>query len=217
MAEPDGPYEDSEYLTRPPLPERLPADTLISKANPIHWPTGSLIEHLEDLPRYVEQPLLAACRDLFDKKVRTTESSANQHNLETGITRVIVEDEQVVATPIGGVAYVVIYYDGLSAENRAVAEEVGELTDRYNGQRFVNLNIPLSESSTIAEVEAAMLELAERFHQQKRWDCRPLSLSEAQKINFWTTGRPDQLSHQELIGTGRFEYDEEAGVYYVAD
>ena len=102
----------------------------------------------DNVERFVEQPLVEACRVLMDKNITTTLTSANQEDIERGSPAVIFID-----------------YEALTEENRRMAQAVGRLIRDRGIARSV-LVIPMSRESTIADVSEYAVTIAELFHQQ---------------------------------------------------
>ena len=133
----------------PPIPERLPPTAPISDVEPLRY-LSCLRFYREDVERYVEQPLVEACRILLDRNVVTTLTSANQVDLERGVNGVIFVD-----------------YNALSEENRAVARELPRLrTIPGTARVLAQIDIPLTEESTVGSVSEYAVAIAERFRSQ---------------------------------------------------
>ena len=198
MPEPaEQPEPTPEPPVQPPLPERLPPDAPITEVAPIHW-TSAVPFDRSEIERYVEQPLVAACQILFDKKVTTTLSSANREDLPRGRGAIFVN------------------YDNLTAENRRVGLEVGRVRSDQGVSRCL-ITIPVSEESTVASVSQYAVSIAERFEPQARRCPHPLTVEEAGLTYGYVVGDTQRYSADELIASDLFDYDEDAGVFYLAD
>lgn len=69
---------------RPPDREPLPGTSPVAEVEAIHWSADVVFEAAE-IERYVEQPLVPACRVLlFEKNIRTTYTSANAEDALQG-------------------------------------------------------------------------------------------------------------------------------------
>jgi hypothetical protein len=113
------------------------------------------VETREDLSQLIEGPLLSACQNLYDKNVQTYMSSANKKNIESG-----------------DVEFSIIY-NTLSEKNREVAkrlieEKVLKLTPANEvSPSRLQVNIPVTETTTWGEIEEASLKIADRFVPQR--------------------------------------------------
>lgn len=141
-------------------------------------PRHAVICDREVLPYIVEVPLLAACEMLYDKNVRTVQSSAN-----------LVDAHR-------GYAWLVLDLSSLSPANRAYAEPLADEISQLevDGQlhlptRFV---FPIDNVTTIDELEAKSLKFARGFQLQNMdWSPRE-TLEEARE-------RVQSLEHDDHI------------------
>lgn len=118
------------------------------------------MERKEDLAGLVEQPALAACLALHEKGITTFGASACRNDVPHGY------------------AWIQIRFDQLSDENRAILSGLIDLADPMVDLRArlrPQLMVPVTDRSTVGEVEAAFRELADRFVPQDGPD-RPGSL-----------------------------------------
>jgi len=110
-----------------------------------------IIATKEQLKTVVEAPLLAACEALYDKNIRTLASSANRKNIQNGEASILVD------------------FDSLSEENKIIARKISEPEQASGhgggGKTFV-IAIPVSASSTVAEISKAALTIAQAFKWQ---------------------------------------------------
>lgn len=157
----------------PPLPTHT--ETIILPSTPIS--TLEAIERpfivpkdKEELTGLVEFPLRRACLILWDKGIRTVYSSANKKD-------------------VGRFAYVGIDWDTLSEENRAIATACAtklikpeERLNRWDSligkdrvvivnpskgsEGGVDIGIPITEQTTVADVERGTCEIANKFKRQ---------------------------------------------------
>lgn len=124
--------------------------TPISEIQPISE-GGVEIQTREDLEKLVEPPLLEACQVLFDKRIRTIFSSANKYDISSGE------------------GYITIDFDNLSPKNREIAKSIGGETHMTHGSEpvnAINLPIPISNDSTVGEINKASLEIVSKFENQ---------------------------------------------------
>jgi len=135
----------------PPLSH---AREFIREEKPIRETTNKRVTR-DTMKRFVEQPLVKACEIFYDKNIITISSSANYQN-------------------VGNVASIIIDYDLLSPENRRIAERCGKVsTERINTftrvtGRIVTITVPVNENTTIAEVEARFVDIANSFKPQNK-------------------------------------------------
>ena len=125
--------------------EQLSEDTLISDIGPI-MEMDAGVGRREDLAMLVEPPLLEACQILFDKNIHSVMSSANKKDLEYKES----------------CAYILIEYEGLSPDNKQIADRICQRTVD-GGYR---IEVPLNPNSTFGEVKKAAFELVSTFKQQ---------------------------------------------------
>ncbi|MEX1113004.1 MAG: hypothetical protein WD603_02660 [Patescibacteria group bacterium] len=134
-----------EFPIDPPMPEVLPPTASVREVEPLHY-LSCLHFHRENIPRFVEQPLVEACQMLFDKNVRTTLTSANRHDR---------------------VAVMFIDYDTLTPANRTVAGQIGRVRPIPDTScSLVQIEIPISADSTVGSVSADAAAVAELFEAQ---------------------------------------------------
>jgi len=78
-------------------------------------------ETVGDLDKLVERPLLAACRELYQKGIQTVGSSANRENLGTGSVWIVIDSST------------------MSEANLAIAHRLGKMSNGHyynNGLTF---------------------------------------------------------------------------------
>lgn len=109
---------------------------------------GILPRTREDLVEFIEEPMLRACQILYDKNVRTFWAC--------GCIRAIME----------GVATIQLDWARLSTENRLIAQQVeGDHWGKGDFESSV-LTVPVSEETTVEELEALAIALVEQFSWQ---------------------------------------------------
>jgi hypothetical protein len=130
-----------------------PLDSSLDSIEPIQ--ESSNFFDRNDIKKFVEPPLVAACENFYDKNIRTLLSSANKKDIEIGE------------------AYIIIDYDTLSGDNKKIAEEVGSLYftkigsgDKSKEARELKIVIPLDKNVTIQEIEQKAVQIADRFKKQ---------------------------------------------------
>lgn len=108
---------------------------------------NQMIIRRDQIKDFVEQPLLGACKDMWDKNVRTLSTSANKKDIEAGE------------------AYIIIDFDNLSEKNKEAAQQLAEPID-YDGMKAVKIPIPVSETTTTDEISQKAYEIADTFKKQ---------------------------------------------------
>ncbi len=141
----ESPYE---FPVDPPIPEMLPPTASVHEVEPLHY-FSCLRFYREDIPRYIEQPLVEACRILYDKNVPTTLTSANREDIAYGAVTMFID------------------YGSLTPANREIACELGSVRRVPNSPRsIVQIEIPIAADSTVGSVSADAVAIAERFEEQ---------------------------------------------------
>lgn len=111
---------------------------------------AEMISSKEKIAELVEEPVRLACEILYDKNIKTLESTANSGNLEYGHEAIVVID-----------------YNSLSEENRKIAESMGLTPAPYDNTQSIALRLPIDENSTVGDISNRMNELANRFLKQE--------------------------------------------------
>jgi hypothetical protein len=119
----------------------------IADIEPITESRNTEIKNREDLVGLVEGPLLSACQELYDKNIRTTSTSANKNNIQSGFVGLDIE------------------FDTLSDRNREIGKTLGEVSF-FDGMNILHIDIPITASSTFGEVQAKAEEIARKFERQ---------------------------------------------------
>lgn len=159
---------------------------------------GAAIPHTrESLSAVVEEPLLAACEDLYDKNIRTVVSSANLNDVNQGF------------------AYINIDCNTLSDENRRIAETIGMETFTVplaDGSvlEVGSLKFPVSLDTTIEELSQSALEAAKQFKEQPMLWAPVYILSDLRAL---LPGRDDADIIAGLVADGYFYDKEEQRIY----
>jgi len=111
---------------------------------------NALPKSREVLKLIVDEPCLKACEYLFDCNIRTTDSSANQGD-------------------VSNEGRIVIDYNSLSEENKKIVEFLREkgLIKQHDVEYWVNIEIPIDETTTVEEFSENMLKIASFFRQQE--------------------------------------------------
>lgn len=117
---------------------------------------NAIIEHKSDLVKFVEEPCLPACEDLYDKNILTYWSSANRDS--------------------PNYSFILVRYDFLDDVNKAMADKLinqGILRkdtahESWNSQNAIYghgvcLGVCTSSDTKVADVSQALLDLASNF------------------------------------------------------
>jgi len=128
------------------IPEQ-PKISSLAKVLAIQESRNQMITTRDQIISFVEQPLLGACEDMWDKNVRTLSTSANQKDIEVGE------------------AYIIIDFDSLSEENKKAAQQLAEPID-YDGMKAIKIPISVSETTTTDEISRKAAEIAGTFKRQ---------------------------------------------------
>jgi len=158
---------------------------------------NQMIMRKDQIKDLVEQPLLRACEDLWDKNVRTLSTSANKKDIEMGE------------------AYIIIDFDSLSNENRKAAQQYTEPID-YDGMKTVKIKIPVSESTTPDAISKKAEEIASTFKKQPATWIPTYKLEALKKvhgINQSETQYDDSSVWQEE----GYYYDSEDKLFYLSE
>ena len=128
------------------IPEQ-PKISSLAKVLAIQESRNQMITTRDQIISFVQQPLLGACEDMWDKNVRTLSTSANQKDIEVGE------------------AYIIIDFDSLSEENKKAAQQLAEPID-YDGMKAIKIPISVSETTTTDEISRKAAEIAGTFKRQ---------------------------------------------------
>lgn len=173
--------------------ERVPAH--ISEVAPIKESRNSKIRTREELKQFVETPLLKACEELYDKNIKTISTSANKNDSIHNV---------------GG--HVVIDFDMLSDENKRIGEQFGTVA-YADGKNQLDIVIPMSEATTIKEIEDLAGSIAHRFKKQKMTWAPVWTMAELQALYGMSPDDPE-------AGPGDFAelfyYDEDSKLFYLS-
>jgi hypothetical protein len=148
---------------------------------------------------YVEEPLVEACKILYDKNIRTLSSTANLGNQEEGIANIIID------------------FNSLSERNRGIAVDILNLVPKPKishpdipdiGMNVI-LEIPFKRESTVSEISQKAKEMARKFVKQKPTWIRGITLEEVEEE--WRMGSgPELLAYMKE----RYYYDSENDLFY---
>ena len=108
---------------------------------------NQMIVKREQLKKLIEQPLLEACEELYDKNIRTLSASANQRDIQAGEV------------------YIIIDFDSLSEENQRIAQQYAEPID-YDDGKAVKVIIPVTDKTALDEIIRETKKIAGTFQKQ---------------------------------------------------
>ena len=145
-----------------PNPEQ-PEFSSLAKVSAIEESRNQMITAKEQLRQFVEQPLLDACEELYDKNIRTLATSANEKDIQTGE------------------AYIIIDFDSLSEENKRVAQQYAKPM-QYDGMNVVKIIIPVSEMMSPDEISQQAKKIADTFQRQSATWVPRYTLDDLKKI-----------------------------------
>ena len=155
----------------------------------------AIFANREEIKKYVGEPLLSACEELYDKNIRTVSSIWKKSDVE-----------------YDGLARIIIHYDSLSEANKKVVQqlakkqgtEVSDTQYRTEKMKVFDLHIPITTKMTKPEIERILKESIKDFQWQPLTWAPQYSLDDLRK----SFADPD-LSLEEAI-----EYADEVGWYY---
>lgn len=171
----------------------------------------------EEFTGLVEFPLRRACLILWDKGIRTIDSSANKKN-------------------VGDFAYINIDLDTLSEENKAIAKACAtklvtpgeedipldkfaekervvlvDLQPRYGNPGQVRIGISINEQTTVADVERWTCEIANKFKRQPATWVEEKTLEGMKKL--YNIDESLQVDPEEFVQMGYY-YDEKSKKFF---
>ncbi|MEK7103063.1 MAG: hypothetical protein AAB870_01815, partial [Patescibacteria group bacterium] len=134
---------------------------------------------------------IEACEELYDKNIQTLSTSANKKDVESGS------------------GYIIIDFDSLSEENKAIAQQYGEMI-KYHGRNAVAMNIAITESSTSNEITQKAHEIASLFVPQLASWIHPYTIEELKAQN----GISDKLKDNNPSDWPEYYYDPANNLFY---
>lgn len=175
-------------------------DVPIQEIKAIPESRNQVISTREQIPSLVEKPLVASCQRLYDNNLETLASSANAKDVKEG-------------------GYIFIDMDSMSDHNRKVAKQLaaaGQATihDDYDKRNVVRLKIPISESSTVAEIELGANVLVDGFQKQKMLWAPTYTMQDMADI--YRSDEVLSMNPEELAEETGFYYSPEDKVFYMS-
>ncbi|MGB3241295.1 MAG: hypothetical protein WBB66_00360, partial [Candidatus Omnitrophota bacterium] len=166
---------------------------------------GVSVQKAEDLDGLVEEPLLEACKILFEKNIDTISTTANERNLQY-----LLNDDG------GHYATISVNYDRLFPENKAIADDLVDGGRNLENIRFYRaidegprmtptllIRIPITYETTIQEVHEKAVRVANLFKKQKYIPSDVRTLGEFREL----IGKPEATV--EMFQEDGYYYDEE--------
>lgn len=166
-----------------------------------HSVTSQLFELRSDIENFVAPPLLEACQILYDKNIRTLDS-VWKHSEALDLGKVLL----------------VIDYDSLSEENKAIAETYGPIHQvGYQGQAMntITLEIPVTPESSAEEIQKDANTQAQKFHWQPLTWAPTYSEAGMKEFFLGDPNAPYTLEDiQEWVEDTAWYYDQETKTFY---
>ncbi|MGE0267265.1 MAG: HEAT repeat domain-containing protein [Candidatus Omnitrophota bacterium] len=178
-----------------PINTGITAESKISAVEPVGESSAIDIHKREDLDKLIDPPLLEAIRVLYDKNILTEATSANRRDVKKGE------------------AYIHIPYADLSDANKLIALKLGRwITDGVKAEKVFSINIPIHEQTTVGELSAKAVALAEQFKQQ------PLTWAVTRTLNQLRADvfHNPELSIADAVAEGWY-YDSSNEIFYLSE
>lgn len=181
-----------------------PDISLLAEVPAIQESSNYMFRTRDEIKDFVEQPLLGACEDMWDKNVRTLSTSANKKDIKLSEVHIIID------------------FDNLSEENQRIALQYcqtasyGYLDFFGNRIRYVRIAIPVSEDTTADEISKKASEMAGAFNKQSATWIPKLRLEYLKEIyHIEESGtKYDDPSYWEERG---YYYDPESKLFYLSE
>lgn len=181
--------------------EQIP-DIPLSEQKPIEKNRNEIIFNRTELKDFVEPPLLKACEDLYDKNIRTLETSANKKNLASKY------------------AYINIDVTSMSPENTLIAQGIAQKEEgdilEYDGKQVLVVKIPIKDETTTSEIEEQSVKLASMFKKQPLTWSSALTIAQLKKVYGRDESKTEYNNPQIWIDEG-FYYDKESDRFYLSE
>ncbi|MFA4887868.1 MAG: hypothetical protein WC595_06680, partial [Candidatus Nanoarchaeia archaeon] len=154
----------------------------------------ALVKRRSDLDKLVEKPLLGACQILYDKNIKTLESTANKNNISSG-------------------ASIVLDYNSLSNENKVITNKYFGHKKSTDGILVAEILIPItSPEKTVKEISDSAINEANKFKSQPlRWGV----LNFKQILKFYGVDENKNLKPEDF--TQDFFYDSDSQLFFLSE
>lgn len=171
---------------------------LLSEVQPIKQSRNKTIFSRAEIKDLVESPLLSAAEILFDKNIKTTESTANFEDIKYG-------------KRVG----IVIDYDALSPENQKIADniDIGRVSAHPDGYTSLELGMSVDENTTAEQITNTMESAVNQFAWQPLFWMPGRTLEEMKKLYAIDahdeTYQPEDFTEYYDAETHKFYFNEE--------
>jgi hypothetical protein len=186
-------YNQGMHPESPGLENELTKPKTLKDVEPIESPGSTVLKSKDEIPTYVEGPLVKAAKVLWDKGIGTVMSSANKKNAGEGR------------------AYMSLDYKHLSAGNKEIVQKIGRVVLK-KGQTDAYLEIPVTENTDVTEIEKKFTERAEQFERQEATWIPRYSDDDIRKM--YRLPSSFEIKPQQLAGT--LIHDPESGLYFLS-
>jgi hypothetical protein len=178
---------------RSSLESELSKPKILKEVEPIESPGSTILKSKDEIPAFVEGPLVKAAQILWDKGVGTVMSSANKKDA------------------VDGRAYMQLDYKHLSAHNKDIVQRIGRVVLK-KGQTDAYLEMQVTENADVDEIEKKFVEQAEQFEKQDATWIPRYTVDDIRRMyrlpsSFEVT--PEQLA-------GSLVHDPESGLYFLS-
>lgn len=189
---------DNTSLPSPKSLEKIPIK--LSEVDRIAESRCRMVLERIELKKLVETPLLEACEILYDKNIRTTETSANAENIK-------------YSRKVG----IVIDFDTLSTENKEIARKLCQIGNNHpDGYTAASIEIPVSESTTVAEIKKEVEAIVKQFKLQPLIWSPGMTIQEMRQLYTIDPGDENYPPESFLDPESKLYYDEETRLFYVS-
>ncbi|OHB03542.1 MAG: hypothetical protein A3B14_01375 [Candidatus Zambryskibacteria bacterium RIFCSPLOWO2_01_FULL_45_21] len=181
---------------------------LVAEVEPMRIGCGWKFDSVDDIPRFVEEPLIKAVTTLFLKNIHSSQTSANKHDALNH-----------------GRAYIELDIASLALENLVTLAEIslGPEIVEQGGEKFGyihhGLQIPLTPETTIEQLEEESLALAALLAPQEAWRAKPLTFAQTKQLLLDRGEEAVDYRHPALVQSSdlRNWKNEQSPYFYVQD
>ncbi len=154
----------------------------------------------EDIDKFVEAPLVDACKIFYDKNIETLLSSANKGDVGHG-------------------AYIEIDFRSLSEENKEIGKKQGETYITHgiankSEKEILRIVFPIDKDTLVEDIRNRSVEAANEFQKQPaNWIPR-YAIEEMKEIFAYEP--EEEVSPEDFIEDGYY-YDKEEKLFYLSE